>query len=145
MRAPAPSQGTISIPGIQPSVLRKAAFFTACFPPGSLAALPGGRFCVNVNSREDRRDARGAGGPHLGTLVSDRRPGRITRPRLALALGPFLQPDGPPGAARTGVLDLTDGTGSAQPADRVRPTGQPHDLSAPGPARADGRRGRWPV
>src|SRR5207245_8668918 len=60
--------------------------------------------CVNVSSDEDRRDDRGPGGADLGALVSDRRSSRIARPRLAVALGSFLQPGRGSGSAGARVL-----------------------------------------
>src|SRR3989440_7788678 len=93
---------------------------------------------VNVNSREDRRDDRGSGGIDLGAMVPDRRPGRNARSRLALALRPFLQPDGPSGATGAGMLVLVDRAGATDAPDSLRPAGQPDDVSPPRPAGADG-------
>src|SRR5207248_8869699 len=71
-------------------------------------------------------------------MVSDRGPGRSTGTRLPLALGPFLQPDGSSRATGTGMLVIADGAGATHAADSFRAVGQPHDLSPPCPAGADG-------
>src|SRR5439155_8089081 len=86
----------------------------------------------------DRGHDRGAGGVDLGPMVSDRGPGRSTGTRLPLALGPFLQPDGSSRATGTGMLVIADGAGATHAADSFRAVGQPHDLSPPCPAGADG-------
>src|SRR5439155_16399627 len=108
--------------------------------PVGMFSIPWIRYppSVNVNSREDRRDDRGTGRIDLGPLVSDRRPGRIARPRLALALGPFLQPDGPSGATSAGVLVIAHRAGATHATDSLRPAGQSDDVSPPRPAGADG-------
>src|SRR2546426_9514393 len=76
-------------------------------------------------------------------MVPDRRPGRIARPRFALAVRPFLQPDGPSGPTGAGMLVLADRAGATDATDSLRPAGQPDDVSPRRRAGADGGRWRW--
>src|SRR5947199_8245217 len=82
-------------------------------------------------------------------MVSDRGPGRGIGARLALALGPFLQPDGSSRPTGAGVLVIADGAGATHAADSLWAAGQPHDLSPPCPTGADGggrrRTLQWPA
>ena len=89
-------------------------------------------------SGEGRNHDRGPGRSQLGPLAQNLPGRRPPRFRVASAQRPLRLPERPPGAGLHRMLDLAGAGRGVDEDHRVRPDGQPDDLSTARAARSDG-------